>query len=201
MADSALIARSALAGIATAGRHGRTGGPAGVVICEIHGAAMATIVARKGRTGDVMAALARVFDIALEDKPRRIAAGGIAISGTAPGQWLAVAEGARAATFVGDLTGALDGLASVCAQGDGRVALLVSGLRARDALAKGVPIDLHPQAFPPGHVAQTAAGHIGLQIAARDDAPTFELIVAPSVAGSFWHWLIASAAEFGVDVG
>jgi sarcosine oxidase subunit gamma len=94
----------------------------------------------------------------------------------------------------------LDGLAAVTDQGDGRVVLEVSGSRARDALAKGVPVDLDPIAFKVGDAAQTSASHIGLQIALVDDTPTFEITSARSTAGSLWSWLVASAAEYGIEV-
>ncbi|RYE86794.1 MAG: hypothetical protein EOP19_05950, partial [Hyphomicrobiales bacterium] len=33
-----------------------------------------------------------------------------------------------------------------------------------------------------------------------DAAPTFDVAVTRSYAASFWHWLEASAAEFGLAV-
>lgn len=72
--------------------------------------------------------------------------------------------------------------------------------RARDALAKGIAVDLDASAFKIGDAAQTSAAHIGLQIALIDDTPTFEIISARSTAGSFWSWLTASAAEYGIEV-
>jgi sarcosine oxidase subunit gamma len=94
----------------------------------------------------------------------------------------------------------LDGLAAVSDQGDGRVILEISGARARDALAKGIAVDLDPDVFKIGDLAQTSASHIGLQIALIDAAPTFEIASARSTAGSLWAWLTASAAEYGIDV-
>ena len=48
--------------------------------------------------------------------------------------------------------------------------------------------------------------HIGVQLWRTEDGPdgaVFEILVARSMAGSFWCWFAASAAEFGcsVDVG
>jgi len=85
-------------------------------------------------------------------------------------------------------------------QGDGRLIVEVAGPRARDALAKGIAIDLDASAFKVGDAAQTSAAHIGLQIALIDDIPTFEIISARSTAGSFWSWLVASAAEYGIEI-
>jgi sarcosine oxidase subunit gamma len=129
-----------------------------------------------------------------------VSSGNLAITGTAPGQWLAVSRGPEPQTRLDGVRADLDGLAAVTDQGDGRVVLEVSGSRARDALAKGVPVDLDPIAFKVGDAAQTSASHIGLQIALVDDTPTFEITSARSTAGSLWSWLVASAAEYGIEV-
>jgi sarcosine oxidase subunit gamma len=39
-----------------------------------------------------------------------------------------------------------------------------------------------------------------MQLWQLDDAPTYELAVARSLALSLWHWLEASAAEFGLEL-
>ena len=70
------------------------------------------------------------------------------------------------------------------------------GPKARDALAKGVPIDLHPRVFRPGDAAVTSA-HIGVHLWQVDDAPTYELIVPRSFAVAFREWFDEAAAEFG----
>jgi heterotetrameric sarcosine oxidase gamma subunit len=85
-------------------------------------------------------------------------------------------------------------------QSDARLVLRLSGPRVRDVLAKGLAIDLHPKAFKPGDVASTPIASIGVQIDMLDAAPTYQLTAPRSMAGSFWSWLSASAAEFGYDV-
>jgi len=77
--------------------------------------------------------------------------------------------------------------------------LQLSGPRVRDVLAKGLAIDLHPKAFKPGDVANTLIAYVGVQIDMLDDA-TWQLTAPRSMAGTFWSWLSASAAEFGYDV-
>jgi sarcosine oxidase subunit gamma len=94
----------------------------------------------------------------------------------------------------------LAGLASIADQSDGRVVLRLSGDRARDVLAKGIPVDLHPRGFRTGDVASTVVAHIGVQIQQLDDRPTFQLIALRSFAGSLWSWLAKSAAEFGYEI-
>ena len=74
----------------------------------------------------------------------------------------------------------------------------ISGPRARDALAKGVHIDLHPSAFLPGDAAVTAVAYIGVHFWQVDAAPTYEFAMFRSFAVSFGEWLVDAAAEFGV---
>ena len=83
-------------------------------------------------------------------------------------------------------------------QSDGRIILRVTGPRVRDALAKGVPIDLHPRAFRPGDAAITTVATIGVHLWQVDDAPTYELIVPRSFAVAFREWFDEAAAEFGI---
>ncbi len=200
MSDTTLHMRSALAGVATPGRHGRLEGAPGVVVVEQAHIALATIIARRGRTADVLAALSRTYGVNAMDGPRRVASARITVAGISPGQWNASGEQAASGAFAATLRRTLDGVACVTDQTDSRIVLHVGGPSARDALAKGVPIDLDASVFGVGHVAQTVAGHIGLQIACIDDAPVFEILVAQSFATSFWTWLAASSAEFGYEV-
>lgn len=198
MAEPHVQRRSPLAGTASIGRIGRTIGVAGVRIREITDAAAITIIARKGCSGDVAAVLSRHVGASVTDSAKRVAGNGLAVSGMGPGQWLAMATGADAP--IDALRSELDGLAAVSDQGDGRVIVEISGARARDALAKGIAIDLDPGVFKVGDLAQTSASHIGLQIALIDAEPTFEIVSARSTAISLWAWLTASAAEYGIDV-
>lgn len=199
MAEPHVQRRSPLAEMAAIGRMGRTIGVAGVHIREITDVAGLAIIARKGRAADVAAVLSRHVGSDVPDAAKRIAGNGLAICGTGPGQWLATAQ-MDGGTSLDALRADLDGLAAVTDQGDGRVVLEVSGSRARDALAKGIPVDLDASAFKVGDLAQTSASHIGLQIALINAAPTFEIVSARSTAASLWAWLIASAAEYGIDV-
>jgi heterotetrameric sarcosine oxidase gamma subunit len=108
--------------------------------------------------------------------------------------------GMDGAAFEQRLRAALSPLASVSDQSDGRTVIRVRGPGARDTLAKGMPIDLHPRTFRPGDAAVTLVAHIGAHIWQVDEAPTYELIVSRSYAAAFLEWLIHSAAEFGVAI-
>ncbi len=103
--------------------------------------------------------------------------------------------------LVTSLTDALGEYAAISDQSDGQAVLRVSGPKARDALCKLVPIDLHPRIFRNGDVAVTVAGHIAATLWRLNDEPNgqavFEIAVFRSLAQSFWTALSESAAEFG----
>jgi methylglutamate dehydrogenase subunit D len=200
VADIAVAALSAFSGLARPGRHGRTTGTAGLTVVEMTGLSLATVIARKGKAGDVAAAVQARFGLELPGAPTRTAADGVAFAWAGPGQWLATAEASRAGGFVRDLSQALSGLASVVEQSDGRGVLRLSGPAARDVLARGVPVDLHPRALRPGDTALTVCSHVDVQLWLLDEEPTFELVTARSSCGSLWHWLEETAAPYGMAV-
>jgi sarcosine oxidase subunit gamma len=67
-------------------------------------------------------------------------------------------------------------------------------------LAKGLPIDLDPRAFPLGSAATSAISHIGVQLWQADDTRSYDIAIFRSLSESFWRWLTTSAAEFGYEV-
>jgi sarcosine oxidase subunit gamma len=77
----------------------------------------------------------------------------------------------------------------------GRAALRLRGLRVRDALAKGCPLDLDPRVFPAGRCAQTSIGRVSV-ILDHVEPEVFDVYVSRSYAGSFWDWLIEACAEY-----
>jgi sarcosine oxidase subunit gamma len=78
--------------------------------------------------------------------------------------------------------------------------LRLSGPRAGDVLAKGLPIDLHPRTFGPDSAATSTISLMGVQLWQVDDLPTYDIALFRSLSASFWRWLTASAAEFGYEV-
>ncbi len=191
---------SALDDVAAPGRHGRRVGEAGVIATEVGDLGLALVAARKGRRAALMDAARAAFGVELPDVPRRVAGRDVAFIWSGPEQWLAHMQPAPAAGMESVLAGSLVGLASIVDQSHGRTVLRVTGPRVRDALAKGFPIDLRPSAFKMGDTAVTSVAHIGAQLWQTDDAPTYEIAVARGFALSFWHWLEASAAEYGLEL-
>ncbi len=200
MPDPQLMPRAAFAGLDRPGRQGSPEGEAGVTVAPRNAYALASVLAHKGRIEALARRVSEVYGINLPREPRRASAGPTAFVWSGPGQWLAVTEGVGGPAFEGRLRERLPGLASVSDQSDGRAVIRISGPRARDMLAKGLPIDLHPRAFAPGHAAVTLAAHVGVHIWQLDAVPTYEIAVFRSYAASFWDWLMEAGAESGIDV-
>jgi heterotetrameric sarcosine oxidase gamma subunit len=171
------------------------------VTAEIRdGFGLATVLARKGASEALSRRVYERFALELPAGPRRTSASEAAFAGTGPGAWLAMAE-RGGNEFAAKLARDLEGAASVSDQSDGYLLIRLSGPRAREALAKLIPIDLHPRAFKVGDVASTVAAHIGATLWRLSDdrhsAPVFEVIMFRSLARSFWHALTEASAEFG----
>jgi sarcosine oxidase subunit gamma len=196
---SDLTPRSSLEGLAVPGHHGAAG-TAGVTLALRHDLALATVIARRGQQNQLTQRVRETFGLDLPTTPRRVEAGPTAFVWSGPGEWLACAEGIEPHTFEARLRSELAGLASISDQSDSRTVVRVSGPRARDMLAKGVMLDLHPRAFGPGDAAVTSVAYIGVHLWQMDAAPTYELAVYRSFAASFWRWLISAGAEFGIAV-
>ena len=83
-----------------------------------------------------------------------------------------------------------DGFASVVELGSGQTTIEISGPRAREVIAKGCPLDLHPRKFEPGRCAQSRLARSLVTLVQVDATPTFELIVRRSFADYLWQWLL-----------
>lgn len=162
-----------------------------VVAEECHGLAIATVMARRGQSAALVAAVREQFDIALPQGPRCGHSDALTFLGTGPGRWLAI-HSAPQPRFLDGFSQQLEGLASVVDQSSALGVLRLSGDRVLEVLAKGIAIDLAASAFPVGQVAVTQIAHIGVTLWKVDDAPSFDVAVARSHAGSFAHWLQAS---------
>lgn len=201
MADMATswAPRGAWAGIAQAGTMGAAGSP-GVTARALDGFGLATLIAAPAATATLSAFVEDRLGLALPTAPRIVSGTSHDAVWSGPGQWLL-----RAASRDGfaQLLAELSVYAAVSEQSEARAGLRLSGPRVREALSKGVMLDLHPAAFAVGDAALTSIAHIGVQLWRLADGPqgaVFEIMVARSMAGSFWSWFDASAAEFGCAV-
>lgn len=175
---------------------------AGVLVAE-ESLALATMLARKGSLPALTERVRATYALDLPDGPRIAGGAELSFLGTAPGAWLAMSR--QQQDLEARLTHDVGDLAAIADQSGGYAILRLSGPRVRDTLAKGFSVDLHPTAFGPGAAAVTSAAHIGaiLWRMPGTDAPlpTFHVAVFRSYAGSFWHWLSISVAEYGIAAG
>ena len=199
MVSFAAQERAALHGFALPGRIGASAGAAGLLIEQRIDLSFASVIAKRGKRDQLISAVETAYGVALPKGPRRVTRGSVTFAGTGPDQWIASAEGPEAPNFAARVRARIGLFAAVSDQTDARLVLRLSGPKVRDVLAKGVPLDLHPKVFKPGDVATTLVAYIGVQLDRIDEA-TFQLTAPRSMAGSFWSWLSASAAEFGYDV-
>lgn len=125
-----------------------------------------------------------------------------------PDEWLVVLAADEDESAVADaLAAALtEHHAAIVAVGHARTVIGVAGPRARDVLAKGCGLDLHPRAFGPGQCAQTALARAGIILHQRDGfhqregGPSYDIDCRRSFAPYVWAWLEDAAGEYGVAV-
>jgi sarcosine oxidase subunit gamma len=191
-----LVARSPFVDLAAV-----AAGP-GVFVSDRDGIGLATVLVRKGQMDALAAPMRTHWGLDMPRGLRRTSANGVAFCGLGPEGWLATSNAGDG--FLNTLRRALGNNASVVDQSGGYAVLRLTGPKVREMLAKGVPLDLHPHAFKVNDIAVTVVSHIGailwrLEDGAHD-APAFEVAVFRSLAGSFWHWLAESSAEFGLTI-
>ncbi|MDF2764552.1 MAG: sarcosine oxidase subunit gamma [Rhodospirillales bacterium] len=116
-----------------------------------------------------------------------------------PDEWLITAPAGEERVLVPALRASFgERHAAVIDLTESRTVIAVSGAHARDLLAKGCTLDLHPRAFPVGACAQTGLARAGALLHLVDEAPTFEITILRSFADYMWVWLADAAQEYGV---
>ena len=110
-----------------------------------------------------------------------------------PDEWLVVAEG-DAPDLLPRLERAVTGRRAVVNDlSSSRAIIEIGGSGARDLLAAGCGLDLHPRAFGPGQCAQTLVAHVPVILDQLDEAPHYRLLVRRSYARWMTGWLIDAA--------
>lgn len=117
-----------------------------------------------------------------------------------PDEWLIVTAQPQMAELLEQLRRATQGLhACVNDVSGGQVVVRLSGPAARDVLAKGSTLDLHPGTFDAGRCAQTGLAKAPALIGCVDSAPAFDIVVRRSFAEYLCRWIDCAAREFGVS--
>jgi len=115
-----------------------------------------------------------------------------------PDEWLITSTAEQPAQLAGRIrTAMLPFCAAVVDVSAQRITLRLTGDRARDVLAKGCAIDLHPRRFRRGDCAQTMLAQAGVVLLALSDSgDDYAVLVRSSFAGYLADWLADAALEF-----
>lgn len=157
---------------------------------------MASFAAFEGQLESVVNAIRNNYGIELPRTPKMVSGRGTSFLWFGTNQWLAVSDRMAGRDLEHELEPLLKEIASIVDQSDARAVVEISGDRARDVLAKGLPIDLDSSAFATGDVAITHASHIGVVICQTNEVPTYHISMFRSFADSFLEWLIEASEEF-----
>ncbi len=121
--------------------------------------------------------------------------GGLSVLWLGPDEWLVVGPDGAARELTERIRDAATGehvsVVDVSAQ---RTTLVVAGERARDVLAHGCALDLHPREFGPGRCAQTPLARTGVVLVAVEDG--FHVLVRSSFAAYAAEWLLDASVEY-----
>ena len=158
----------------------------------------------RGDAGDseFIAAVEATTGLRLPVEPNTVAtAGELSALWLGPDEWLIVGPSGREGELASGLRGALqDRHVAVTDVSEARTVIAIAGPRARDLLAKGTSLDLHPRVFGPGRCAQSGIAKATMILHQLNDQPTFELYVANSFADYLWAWLEKAASEYRIAV-
>lgn len=198
MKTAAIERRSALAGVYHVGRHGHAQGEPGIRVRERRGLTIAQVAAFTHDTALPAEIATRVGVDAIPVAGHIVGDDARSIRPAGPRTWLVVLAAKDGALPA--LATALAGRAVVTDLSHARTVIAIRGPAARDILAQGTSIDLHPSAFGPNTCVQTRYGHVGVMLTrlAGDDA--FELVCYRGYAVSMWEWLMAAGRSAGVEV-
>ncbi|HWA50338.1 MAG TPA: sarcosine oxidase subunit gamma family protein [Dongiaceae bacterium] len=118
-----------------------------------------------------------------------------------PNEWWVTAKDGEAEHLLEALRNAFGGQhATACDVSESRAIIVVKGAKARDLLARGVSLDLHPKVFTPGQCAQTGLSRCNVLLHLTDDSPRFEIYVLKSFSDYLWRWLEQVAVDFDLGI-
>lgn len=199
--SEAIARESPLVRFGLAARATPASGSAGVIACE------RPFLGHLNLRGDpddarFVAAVREVAGVAPPVAPNTVReAQGNVLCWLGPDEWLLVTPGELKVPIDGQLRKALTGVrAAVTDVSGGQTIVLLRGDAARDVLAKGCPLDLHPRVFDVGRCAQSHLAKAPVLIRQLDREPAFEIVVRRSFADYLWLWLEDAAAEYGLAV-
>lgn len=194
--------RSALAHFGLAARAAQ-GNPAaaGVTLGE---SAHRTIINIRGTAGDpaFVASVKAATGLDLPTKANTVAsAGEMMILWLGPDEWWIVGPEGRTEDLLAGLRQAFQGQhTAVTDVSESRTVITLTGPKARDLLARGISLDLHPRAFAAGQCAQTSLSKANVLLHQTDDRPSYDIYVLKSFTDYLWQWMGLVAEDFGMAV-
>lgn len=124
-------------------------------------------------------------------------AGDLTILWLGPDEWLILTPPGAEAGIIARLREVLGSVhAAVTDVSGNRARLRLSGPNARDVLAKGCSLDLHPRRFAPGQCAQTLIVRADAILHQIDDRPSYDIFPRRSFAEYLWMWLADAMGEY-----
>lgn len=107
-----------------------------------------------------------------------------------PDEWLMISDSLDAPGLYGAVAALAHshGMAAVDLS-QGMAGLKLEGTAARDVLASGCGLDLHPRAFPVGHCTRTRLAQLAVVIECTHSQPQYELYVGASYLPYLTAWL------------
>jgi len=192
--------RSALSHFGLAARAGQGGhATAGVVLGE---SAHRTIINIRGDGNDATFTFAvkSVTGVDLPVKANTVnSSGGTSILWLGPNEWWVVTTPDRSDELVSALRQAFQGQhTAVIDVSESRTVITVTGPKARDLLARGISLDLHPRVFGPGQCAQTGMAKANILLHQLDDKPSYDIYVLKSFSDYLFRWSEQIAKDFGL---
>jgi len=147
-------------------------------------------------------AVAGVLGVAPPTAPNTTAGDGArTVLWLGPDEWLIVTPPGAEDETAEALRAALAGHhVAVTDVSEGRTVIALAGRHARDVLAKGCPIDVHPRVFAPGDCAQSIYGKANVLVHQTSAAPAFDIYVERSFADYLWACLEDAAEEYGLAI-
>lgn len=115
-----------------------------------------------------------------------------------PDEWLVIAADGSAPDIEARLraAGSADPWLAATDVSHNYTGLLLSGSAAREVLAKGCPLDLHPRSFSAGQCAQSLLAGARMLLRAGPGSNRFEILVRNSFADYTARWLVDAMAEY-----
>lgn len=180
------------------GRDG-AGGTRGLRLGEVRGWSLVQVAAFATTLLDLERAVQPLVGAGLPDRVgQAVAAGAHRLFRTGAAQfWIVGPEDDALASRLG--AAIAPEIGAVTPLSHSRTRLFIEGPAAREVLAKGLPLDFHPDVFRVGQFALTGLHHTPVLVH-RTAEIRYELYALRTFAQTVWEWLTDAALPYGYDV-